>query len=92
MKRKIWIDCDPGIDDAVAIAVAIAHREELDILGISSVAGNQTIDRTTGNALKLTSFLGAMDIPVARGSACPLPIWQRYFSHCQRESRQPWFP
>ncbi len=72
MKRKIWIDCDPGIDDAVAIAVAIAHREELDILGISSVAGNQTIDRTTGNALKLTSFLGAMDIPVARGSACPL--------------------
>ncbi len=72
MKRKIWIDCDPGIDDAVAIAVAAAHQEELDILGISAVAGNQTIERTTENALKLTSFLGAADIPVVSGSACPL--------------------
>lgn len=72
MKRKIWIDCDPGIDDAVAIAVAVAHREELDILGISAVAGNQTIERTTDNALKLTSFLGAADIPVVSGSSCPL--------------------
>ena len=71
-KRKIWIDADPGIDDAVAFAAAIANRDRLDILGISTVAGNQTSERVTGNALKLTVFLGAEDIPVVRGARAPL--------------------
>ena len=71
-KRKIWIDADPGIDDAVAFAAAIANRDRLDILGISTVAGNRTSERVTGNALKLTVFLGAEDIPVVRGARSPL--------------------
>lgn len=71
MKYPILFDCDPGIDDAVAFALAAAHSDVLDIRGITSVAGNQTIERVTGNALKLTAFLG-MDIPVARGSKAPL--------------------
>ena len=71
MKYPILFDCDPGIDDAVAFALAAAHSDVLDIRGITSVAGNQTIERVTGNALKLTAFLG-MDIPVARGCKAPL--------------------
>lgn len=71
-QRNIWIDCDPGIDDAVALAMAAASREQLNILGISTVAGNQTSDRVTGNALKLASFFGMTDVPVVRGSRGPL--------------------
>ena len=69
---NIWIDCDPGIDDAVALAMAAASRDKLHILGISSVAGNQTSDRVTGNALRLSSFLGLEDVPVVRGAREPL--------------------
>ncbi|MCD8195765.1 MAG: nucleoside hydrolase [Lachnospiraceae bacterium] len=72
MRRNIILDCDPGIDDAVALAIAAAHREELKLLAITTVAGNQTIDRVTNNALKLVNFLGIKDVPVARGSAAPL--------------------
>lgn len=71
-KKNIWLDTDPGIDDAVAFAVLIANRDKVNICGISSVAGNQTSDRVTINALKLTEFLGADDIPVVRGAREPL--------------------
>ena len=71
-KTNIWIDCDPGIDDAVALAMAAASRNQLNILGISTVAGNQTSDRVTGNALKLTTFFGMDDVPVVRGARGPL--------------------
>lgn len=71
-QRNIWIDCDPGIDDAVALAMAAASRDQLNILGISTVAGNQISDRVTGNALKLAAFLGMEDVPVARGACGPL--------------------
>ncbi len=72
MRRNIILDSDPGIDDAVALMIAAAHREELNLLAITTVAGNQTIDRVTGNALKLADFLGIGDVPVARGSEAPL--------------------
>lgn len=71
-KKNIWIDCDPGIDDAVALAMAAASREQLNIVGISTVSGNQTSDRVTENALKLAAFLGMEDVPVVRGSRGPL--------------------
>ena len=71
-KTNIWIDCDPGIDDAVALAMAAASRNQLNVLGISTVAGNQTSDRVTGNALKLTTFFGMDDVPVVRGARGPL--------------------
>lgn len=71
-KKNVWLDADPGIDDAAAFAVLIAYRDRLNICGISSVAGNQSSDRVTANALKLTEFLGAADIPVVRGAAGPL--------------------
>ena len=72
MRKNIIIDCDPGIDDALALAVAIANRDKLNILGICTVAGNQSIDKVTRNALTLVNFLGAPEIPVAMGSPAPL--------------------
>lgn len=70
-KRKIIMDCDPGIDDAVALCLAAAHPEAFEILGITTVAGNQTIDKVTRNALRLTEFYG-LDVPVAKGAVTPI--------------------
>ena len=71
-KINIWMDCDPGIDDAVALAAAAASREKLNICGISTVSGNQTVELVTENALKLSAFLGLGDVPVVRGAGEPL--------------------
>ncbi|WP_018756831.1 ribonucleoside hydrolase RihC [Paenibacillus terrigena] len=68
----IIIDTDPGIDDAVAIGVAVYH-EALDVKLLTTVAGNVSVDRTTNNALKLIEFFGK-DIPVAKGARQPLCI------------------
>lgn len=70
-KRKIIMDCDPGIDDAVALCLAAAHPEAFEILGITTVAGNQTIEKVTENALRLVQFYG-LDIPVAKGATTPI--------------------
>lgn len=66
--QKILIDCDPGHDDATAIVYAATH---LDLVGITTVYGNQTVNMTTANALSLVTLLG-LDIPVARGCEGPL--------------------
>jgi len=66
----VIVDCDPGHDDAVALFFAYA-REEIDIRLLSTVAGNQTVEKTTLNARKIMSFL-EMKAPVARGAAKPL--------------------
>lgn len=70
MKRPVIIDTDPGIDDAVAFFLAFAS-EELDIKGITAVAGNQTLDKTGMNALKLVDFAGKK-IPVVKGAEAPI--------------------
>ncbi len=69
--RKIIIDCDPGHDDIMAILLALAHNEEFEILGITTVAGNQTLDKVTANILKVEDWLG-IDIPVYKGYDAPL--------------------
>lgn len=71
MSRKILIDCDPGHDDMVAIMLALASPE-LELLGVSTVAGNQTGDKTFRNALRTLTLVGRKDIPVARGAQRPL--------------------
>ena len=68
--RKIIIDTDPGIDDAVALAIALFH-EELDVQLITTVAGNVGLDKTTYNALRLMSFWNC-NVPVAAGANRPL--------------------
>ncbi|MER5623227.1 nucleoside hydrolase [Streptosporangium sp. NPDC002544] len=66
--RKIIIDCDPGIDDALALVLAHGSPD-LKVLGITTVGGNVDLARTTDNALRLREFLGFGDVPVTAGSA-----------------------
>jgi pyrimidine-specific ribonucleoside hydrolase len=65
------LDCDPGHDDALAILVALA-RPELDLLAVTTVAGNAGLEATTRNALRVLTLAGRRDIPVAAGAAGPL--------------------
>jgi inosine-uridine nucleoside N-ribohydrolase len=67
----ILIDCDPGHDDAIAILLALASPE-VDVLGITTVAGNQTLEKTTANALRVLEFVGRGDVAVAAGADRPL--------------------
>jgi len=69
--RKVLLDCDPGIDDAFAIAFGCGHPG-LELCGITTVAGNVGLDRTTHNALAVLEFLGHGGVPVAAGSPAPL--------------------
>lgn len=68
---RVIIDADPGIDDAAAILLALASPE-LDVLGITSVAGNVSLEKTTANSLHLLELAGAGHIPVAAGADRPL--------------------
>ena len=68
----IIIDTDPGIDDAVALLVALAERERLEVLGITTVAGNVPLALTTENALRIVELAGRADIGVYAGAAAPL--------------------
>jgi inosine-uridine nucleoside N-ribohydrolase len=67
----ILIDCDPGHDDAIALLLALASPE-LEILGVTTVAGNQTLHKTTANALRILEFAGRTEIDVAAGADRPL--------------------
>jgi inosine-uridine nucleoside N-ribohydrolase len=67
-KTKILIDCDPGHDDAVAILFAARH---LDLVGVTKVHGNSTVENTTRNALAILELAG-IDVPLAVGCAEPL--------------------
>jgi inosine-uridine nucleoside N-ribohydrolase len=69
--KRILIDCDPGHDDMMAIMLACASPE-LSLAGVSTVAGNQTGEKTYRNALRTLTLIGRTDIPVARGADKPL--------------------
>ncbi|MGR3759108.1 nucleoside hydrolase [Roseobacteraceae bacterium NS-SX3] len=70
--RKIIIDTDPGQDDAIAILLALASPEEIDLLGITCVAGNVPLDRTHTNARIVCEAAGRSDVKVFAGSKGPL--------------------
>src|SRR3954452_2822856 len=72
MRRKIIIDTDPGQDDAVAILLALASPDELDILGIVAVAGNVGLKQNANNALKVVELSGRTDTPVYAGCERPM--------------------
>lgn len=67
----IVIDCDPGHDDAIALMLAAASPE-VNLVGVTTVAGNATIDKTTRNALAVLELIGRTDVPVATGAEAPL--------------------
>lgn len=68
--EKIILDCDPGHDDAVAILMAGIHPS-IQLLGITTVAGNQTLNKTTINALNVCQYLN-IDVPVCSGMSLPM--------------------
>ena len=70
-KIPVLIDVDTGIDDAIALVLALAS-DKLDVKGITTVAGNVTLDRTTENTLAVVELLKRTDVPVAKGADRPL--------------------
>jgi len=71
VKTRVILDCDPGHDDAIAILLAAADPSA-ELLAVTTVAGNQTLDKTTANALKVLTLAGRTDVPVAAGCDRPL--------------------
>lgn len=69
--KKIILDCDPGMDDSMAIVMA-CKSPDLKVLAITAVNGNYPVDVTSSNALKVLEMLGRTDIPVGRGMAHPV--------------------
>jgi inosine-uridine nucleoside N-ribohydrolase len=85
MPTKVLLDCDPGHDDAIALLLALASPE-LELLGVTTVAGNQTLDKTTANALRVLEFAGREDVPVAAGADRPLVREQFVASYVHGET------
>ena len=80
MAEPIILDCDPGHDDAIAILLALASPE-IELLGITTVQGNQTLEKTTANAIRILEFAGRTDVRVAAGADRPIvrePYVARY--------------
>ena len=71
-RRRIILDCDPGRDDALAIAMALASPEEIELAGITAVAGNVPLDATYRNARFVCETCGFRDTPVHAGADRPL--------------------
>src|SRR5262249_29545675 len=84
---KILHDCDPGHDDAIALLLALASPE-LELLGVTTVAGNQTLAQTTANAIRALECVDRTDIPVGAGDARPLAGAQQVAPWGQGESRR----
>ena len=80
MKTKLILDCDPGYDDAVALLLAYGHPDA-ELLAVTTVGGNQSIDKVTATALSIAQAVGKTAIPIARGADRPLVEPMRDASH-----------
>jgi purine nucleosidase len=70
-RSRIILDCDPGHDDAIAMMLAVGDPR-VELVAVTTVSGNQTLEKVTRNALQLMELLGLDDVPVAAGAASPL--------------------
>jgi len=82
---ELVLDCDPGHDDAVALLLALASPEA-ELAAVTTVAGNQTLDKTTANALRVLELAGRTDVPVAAGADRPLVRERHVASHVHGET------
>jgi inosine-uridine nucleoside N-ribohydrolase len=71
MSVPVLLDCDPGHDDAIALLLALGS-DELELRGVTTVAGNQTLEKTTANAIRVLELAERVEIPVAAGAVRPL--------------------
>ena len=83
--RPVILDCDPGHDDAIALLLALASPE-IELLGVTTVYGNQTLEKTTANALRVLDLVERDDVPVAAGAGRPLRRELTVASHVHGES------
>jgi inosine-uridine nucleoside N-ribohydrolase len=81
----IILDCDPGHDDAIALLLALASPE-VELLAVTTVHGNQTLEKTTANALRVLDLAGRSDIAVAAGADRPLTREPEVADHVHGES------
>jgi inosine-uridine nucleoside N-ribohydrolase len=81
----VIVDCDPGHDDAIALLLALASPE-LELLAVTTVHGNQTLEKTTANALRVLELAGRSDVPLAAGAEKPLRRELVVASHVHGES------
>ena len=81
----IILDCDPGHDDAIALLLALASPE-VELVGVTTVAGNQTLEKTTANALRILEFAAAREVPVAAGRGPPARAPRDVAAHVHGES------
>ncbi|MCI0517417.1 MAG: nucleoside hydrolase, partial [Woeseiaceae bacterium] len=72
MPERIIIDCDPGQDDAINLLLALSSPDELEVLGITTVAGNVPLQLTERNARMMCDIAGRNDVPVFAGCSHPL--------------------
>jgi inosine-uridine nucleoside N-ribohydrolase len=85
VSTPIILDCDPGHDDAIALLLALASPE-VELLGVTTVHGNQTLEKTTANALRVLDLAGRADVPVAAGADRPLVRELTVASHVHGDS------
>ena len=85
MTTPIILDCDPGHDDAIALLLALASPE-VELVAVTTVAGNQTLEKTTTNALRVLELVGRGDVPVAAGAERPLVRARDVAAHVHGES------
>ena len=85
MATPIILDCDPGHDDAIALLLALGSPE-LELLGVTTTYGNQTLEKTTANALRVLELAGRGDVPVASGASAPLERKLVVAAHVHGES------
>ena len=83
-KRKVIIDCDPGIDDSLAIMLAL-KSPEIEVIGITIVCGNSPVEMGFGNAKKILKQMNRLDVPVYIGESTPL---RRVLCECSGHSRR----
>lgn len=84
MRMKLFMDVDTGVDDALALALAVASDAEL--VGVSTVAGNVSEPTATENTLRVLDYLGAGDVPVYRGASQPLVAPRQHAEHIHGEN------
>jgi pyrimidine-specific ribonucleoside hydrolase len=85
MPTTTILDCDPGHDDAIALLLALASPE-LDVRGVTTTYGNQTLAKTTANALRVLELVERADVPVAAGAERPLQRELVVAAHVHGES------
>ena len=85
MPIPVILDCDPGHDDAIALLLALASPE-LDLVGVTTTYGNQTLEKTTANALRVLELVERTDVPVSAGAEGPLARELVVAAHVHGES------